>query len=241
MTGGAGGVGGAIVDRLARDRNVVVLDVDDARLDRRRSATAGTSVAWLQADICDRASVATALASLPVDLGPPLVLVNCAGLGPSYRQAVDLDDADVIRAIRVNVIGALNVSRALVPAMERAGWGRIVNISSVTARGGWRSRSEYAASKAALESFSSSMAAELGPAGITVNCVAPGHMRTELTAGGAIPWEPIVERTALGRLVEPAEVAEAVSYLASPAAGGVTGAVVHVDAGYLANQMALGT
>lgn len=240
VTGGAGGVGRVIVERLARDGRVVVLDLDEGRLERGRASTDAAAVAWVRADICVRASVDDALQRLPDGFAGPLTLVNCAGVGPSYRAALELDEEDVLRVMRVNVIGALSVARAMVPAMAAAGWGRIVNISSVTASGGWRARSEYAASKAALESFSASLAAELGIHGITVNCVAPGHMRTELTATGAIPWDPIIDRTVLGRLVEPAEVAEAVAYLTGAAAAGVTGAVLRVDAGYVSNLMAPG-
>jgi NAD(P)-dependent dehydrogenase (short-subunit alcohol dehydrogenase family) len=238
--GGAGGLGRVIVERLAAaSMRVVALDLDPDRIAKARNQTDAGGVDWKVVDICDREAVLGAYEEIS-SLGVPAVLVNSAGLGPAYKGATEVDPATVVRAMTVNVLGILNCCHAAVPFMRSLGWGRIVNISSVTAQGGWRGRGEYAASKAALESFSATLAIELGPIGITVNCVAPGHMRTEMTDAAAIPWEPIVSRTALGRLVTPHEVAEAVAFLVGEGAGGVTGTVVRVDAGYLANQLAAG-
>jgi 3-oxoacyl-[acyl-carrier protein] reductase len=237
VTGGAGGLGHVIVERLASRGPVIVLDVDQERLEHRRSADQPGQVSWHHADITDPDDVQRAVAQAAALHGPPLTLVNCAGIGPVYRDALEVGGHALLRVMQINVAGALNVCAAVVPHMRLAGWGRIVNISSVTAQGGWPGRSEYAASKAALESMSSSLAVELGAAGITVNCVAPGHMRTELTLAGSVPWEAITSRTSLGRLVTPEEVAEAVSYLTSEGAGGVTGSVLTVDSGFLARRL----
>lgn len=229
VTGGAGGIGGALVARLATTRQVIVFDVAvPADLD--------AGVTAVEVDLTDRRAVEAAVAG--IEAGPVLSVVCCAGVGPAYQTLDALEVETIRRAFEVNVIGIVNVCHAVAPAMRASGWGRIVNISSVTAAGGWSSRGEYAASKAALESVSASLAAELGPHGITVNCVAPGHVRTAMTAGAAIPWQPIVQRTALGRLVTADEVAAAVEFLLSDEASGITGAVLRVDAGYLANQLA---
>lgn len=238
VSGGAGRLGRTIVERLtAASMSVVALDFDADRIATARNETDADRVNWKVVDICDREAVIEAYEEIG-DLGVPAVLVNSAGVGPAYEGAAEVDPATVLRVMTVNVMGILNCCHAAVPFMRSLGWGRIVNISSVTAQGGWRGRGEYAASKAALESFSASLAIELGPIGVTVNCVAPGHMRTEMTDAAAIPWEPIVSRTALGRLVTPHEVAEAVAFLVGERAGGITGSVLRVDAGYLANQLA---
>jgi NAD(P)-dependent dehydrogenase (short-subunit alcohol dehydrogenase family) len=238
--GGAGSLGRIIVERLAAaSMRVVALDFDADRIARARNGANADRVDWKVVDICDRDAVVRAYGEIG-DLGVPSVLVNSAGLGPAYEGAAELEPAAVLRVMTVNVLGILNCCHAAVPFMRSLGWGRIVNISSVAAHGGWRGRGEYAASKAALESFSASLAVELGPVGITVNCVAPGHMRTEMTDAAAIPWEPIISRTALGRLVTPHEVAEAVAFLVGEGAGGITGSVLTVDAGYSANQLAAG-
>lgn len=236
--GGAGGLGKVIVERLGNSRTVIALDSDASRIDEARKAMDDDPVVWKVVDICDREAVVAAIHEVVEDFGEPGVLVNCAGVGPSYLDAIDVQPDALQEIMRVNVMGAMNSCRAVVPFMRSVGWGRIVNISSVTAEGGWRSRSDYAASKAALESMSASLAVELGPFGIAVNCVAPGHMRTQMTESSGIPWERIISRTALGRLVTTHEVAEAVAFLQSEESSGITGSVLRVDAGYLANQIA---
>jgi len=229
VTGGSGGLGRAIVGRLAEQWRVVVLDIVSPPSDLG-------STEYATVDVCDAASVQRAVDELTRD-AHSTALVNCAGVGPSYRSAVDLDPRAFHRAVDVNVVGALNSCRAVAPVMRARGKGRIVNISSVTAQGGWRWRTEYAASKAALESLTASLAVELGAQGITVNCVSPGHVKTAMTADSAIAWDALVARTALRRLVTPEEVADAVSFLVSDRASGITGTVLRVDAGYLANQL----
>jgi acetoacetyl-CoA reductase/3-oxoacyl-[acyl-carrier protein] reductase len=138
------------------------------------------------------------------------------------------------RVLDVNLTGPFLMMRAAIPAMRAAGWGRIVNVASINAERGKAGQANYAASKAGLIALTRTAARELGPRGITVNAVAPGFIETAMTA--ALP-EAIrrraVEESALGRLGKPEDVAAAIVFLSSEAAGHVTGQVLRVDGGQL--------
>ncbi len=231
VAGGFGTVGRAIVDRISKNGDaVVVLDAQEP--------PAAFPHAHYAVDVTDADAVAEVVAEVRrIQSAPPVKLVYTVGVGPRYKDTLDLTSEEFLRAVDVNVLGAVNIVRAMREDMVRLRYGRVVGISSVTGRGGWRARSEYAASKAMLESVFATLAIELGPFGVTVNCVAPGHMRTAMTDGARIPWEATTNRTALGRLVTPAEVSAAVTYFLDSDAAAVTGAVLHVDAGYLVNQL----
>lgn len=227
VTGGASGIGAATAQRLAAaGAAVVVLDRDVA-----------DTTAAVQADIGDDGAVRAAVAAAVEQLGGLDILINNAGIGAQGGVA-DNDDDEWRHVLDVNVLGLVRVTRAALPALRDSEHGAIVNVSSIAATAGLPQRVLYSASKGAVLSLSTAMAADLVGEGIRVNVVAPGTADT--------PWigrllaaadDPDGERAALearqphGRLVSAAEVAEAIAYLASPAAGSTTGSVLAVDGG----------
>ncbi len=159
------------------------------------------------------------------------VLVNNAGVA---RDGVlgTFAAGDIDAVVDLNVKGTIQMTKPVVRAMLRRRAGRVINISSVVGRSGYRGLSVYGATKAAIEGFTRGLARELGSRGITVNCVAPGYLRTEMTHGlNEEQLEQIVRRTPLGRLGEVDDVAGMVRYLASDEAAFVTGQVFVVDGG----------
>jgi 3-oxoacyl-[acyl-carrier protein] reductase len=143
-----------------------------------------------------------------------------------------MHNREIEQLLRVNVTSPIVLSKYLCRPMLAERRGRIVSISSIVARTGYRGLSVYAATKAALEGFTRSLARDLGPRGVTVNCVAPGFVDTEMTAvlaGESL--DRIRRRSALGRFPDPDEIAAAVEYLLAPASAGITGTVLTVDAG----------
>lgn len=220
VTGGARGIGRAICEALAAaGARVAVFD---------RALPADLPWPAQAVDVADPASVAAGLAALPE---PPLLVVNNAGITRD-RSIAKMSDEEWRAVLDVNLTGAFNVLRVCVPAMAAAGYGRIVNITSINGLRGKFGQANYTAAKAGLIGLTKTAARELGPKGITVNAVAPGMVLTDMAR--ALPGE-IVERaraeTVLGRLAEPEDVAAAVLFLLSDAARAVTGEVLRVDAG----------
>jgi NAD(P)-dependent dehydrogenase (short-subunit alcohol dehydrogenase family) len=229
VTGGASGIGLATARALAAQAaRVTVLDL---------AAQGPADLAYVRADVSDDAAVQEAVAAAVAYLGGLDVLVNNAGIG-AQRGVEDNSDDEWRRVLDVNVLGTVQVTRAALPALRQSRHAAIVNICSIAATAGLPQRALYSASKGALLSLTMAMAADLLPHGIRVNAVNPGTADT--------PWvgrlldsaaDPAAERAALaarqphGRLVAPEEIAAAVCYLASPAAGSTTGAALAVDGG----------
>ncbi|MGY4720926.1 SDR family NAD(P)-dependent oxidoreductase [Naumannella huperziae] len=230
VTGGASGIGAAIADRLAAlGASVAVLDVNPDGADERFLAVA--------CDVTDDGSVRTAVERVGNELGGLDIVINNAGIGAQGTVA-DNPDSEWQRVFDVNVFGMARVSRAALPWLRRSEHAAIVNTCSIAATAGLPQRALYSASKGAVLSLTLAMAADHVREGIRVNCVNPGTVDT--------PWigrlldsaaDPAAERAALdarqptGRLVSAPEVAEAVAYLASPAAGATTGTALAVDGG----------
>ena len=177
------------------------------------------------------ASVEEALRRIEDWRGPPLVLVNNAGIardGLLMRMSADAWDA----VIGTNLGGVYRLTRPLLRAMTRARWGRIVNLSSVVGRMGNAGQTNYAAAKAGIEGFTRALAREVGSRGITVNAVAPGFIDTDMTSALAqAQRNAMVEGIPLGRMGTPEDVAAVVSFLAGDGAGYITGETVHVNGG----------
>lgn len=230
VSGGAGAIGGAIARALAaRGHVVVTLDLVPGAAEHHRTV-----------DIRDREAVGAAVADVERSLGPVAVLANAAGIAPPHAPVADLRSDELEAVLAVNLTGAMHLSQAMLPGMLEAGWGRIVNVTSIQARGGWRNRSAYATSKAALRTFTEALAMEVASHGVLVNAVAPGHVRTPMTTapGVAIDWPALIARNPLGRLVTADEVAYAVAFLAGNEASGIAGQTLTVDGGYSANRVA---
>ncbi|MFJ2223324.1 SDR family NAD(P)-dependent oxidoreductase [Streptomyces anulatus] len=230
VTGGASGIGLAVARML--DAHGVAVAV----LDRNADAVPGTLTA-LGADVGDDASVREAVGAAAAALGGIDILVNNAGIGAAGTVEDNPDD-EWHGVLDVNVLGVVRTTRAALPHLRRSEHAAVVNVCSIAATAGLPRRALYSASKGAVLSLTLAMAADHVREGIRVNCVNPGTVDT--------PWvgrlldaadDPAAERAALsarqptGRLVTAEEVAAAVVYLASPAAGSVTGTALAVDGG----------
>jgi 3-oxoacyl-[acyl-carrier protein] reductase len=223
VTGGARGIGLAITRALiAHGARVHVFDMS------RGEESSGDSFQFHQVDIADSASVAAAVAGLPA---PATLLVNNAGITRD-RSILKMSDEDWQSVLSVNLTGAFNMARALAPAMREAGYGRIVNITSINGIRGKFGQANYSASKAGLIGLTKTLARELGPKGVTVNAVAPGMVMTEMAK--ALPEAFLAkarDESVLPVLAEPEDIANAVLFLLSDAARMITGEVIRVDAG----------
>lgn len=231
VTGASRGIGKAVAARLAADGAFVVGTATSKEGADAIAADLGASGDGVCLRLDDEASVTAAVARIGEQHGPPLVLVNNAGVtrdGLLMRMSA----ADWGQVLEVNLTGLYRVTRPLLRAMTRARWGRIVNISSVVARMGNAGQTNYAAAKAGLEGFTRTLAQEVGSRDITVNAVAPGFVDTDMTAD--LPdyqKQGLVARTALGRMGTVEDVAAAVAFLAGDGAGYITGEVLHVNGG----------
>lgn len=240
VTGAAAGIGASCAQRLARMGMAVgVLDLDADRCANTVTAIvgAGGRAMPLGADISDRLQVVAALNRLRAELGPVTVLVNNAGI-PGFSSFLEIDDATWDRMIRINLTGAFVVTQEVLPDMIEASWGRIINISSMAAQAGAPRMAHYAASKAGLIGMTKALAHELGPNGITVNCIPPrfitGTIMSEQSfAAGKQPLARDAEIQAgpIQRAGRPDDIAGAAAWLASEDAGFVTGQVIGVNGG----------
>ncbi|GJD50866.1 3-oxoacyl-[acyl-carrier-protein] reductase FabG [Methylobacterium crusticola] len=241
VTGAGRGIGRAIAAGFAaRGATVGVADVtpDDVAATVGLIEAAGGRAHPLRLDVADYAAVADALAAAAAALGASFdTVINNAGISPKHggvaHKAWEMDPAEWDRVIAVNLSGAFNTVRALVPAMREAGRGWIVNMSSIAGK----THSpivacHYAASKAGLIGLTKHLAAELGPFGIRVNAIAPGRIETPmvLAVSAAVNAEQ-ARLTPLGRLGAPEEVADLALYLTSAEASFVTGQTVDVAGG----------
>jgi 3-oxoacyl-[acyl-carrier protein] reductase len=169
--------------------------------------------------------------ALVESIGNVAVLVNNAGITRDML-ALRMKDADWDEVMQTNLRAVFRLSRAVMRAMMKARWGRIINITSVVGAAGNPGQANYAAAKAGVVGMTKSLAAEIGSRNITVNCVAPGFIDTDMTrALSEEQRKALLGHIPLGRLGTPEDVAAAVAYLASPSAGYITGAVLHVNGG----------
>ncbi|UOY01732.1 3-oxoacyl-ACP reductase FabG [Blastococcus sp. PRF04-17] len=240
VTGAARGIGAATAQRLAADGfAVAVLDLteDDVRDTVAAIESAGGRALAVGADVGDSEQVQLAVDRIAAELGPPVVLVNNAGVTRD-NLLFKMTDADWDLVMHVHLRGSFLMSRAAQQHMTEAGWGRIVNLSSTSALGN-RGQANYAAAKAGLQGFTKTLAMELGRFGVTVNAVAPGFVVTDMTRATAQrlgqEWEPYVAARAaaipVARAGQPEDIAHTVSFLVSEGAGFVSGQVLYVAGG----------
>lgn len=231
VTGASRGIGRAVALRLASAGAAVVVNYRE----RREAADAvvaairgfGRRALAICADVSRSADVAAMFSRVTGDFGPPDILVNNAGVA-TVRGLDDLDEAEFDRTLRVNLTSAFLCTQAALPSMRARRWGRIVNLSSVAARGGGAIGVHYNASKAAIEGLTRGYAARVAAEGITVNAIAPGPVETEMSAALAADF---IARIPVGRIGSPDEVAQAV--LATIGNGFITGQVIPVNGGLL--------
>ncbi|WP_435768691.1 3-oxoacyl-ACP reductase FabG [Nocardioides sp. SYSU DS0651] len=223
VTGGNRGIGRAIAEAFVAQGDQVAVTT--------RSGGAPAGVLELKADVTDLASVEAAFAEAEQAHGPVEVLVANAGI-TADTLLLRMSDADWDAVLDTNLTGSFRLARRAAKGMLRLKRGRIIFISSVVGLLGSPGQVNYAASKAGLVGMARSLARELGPRSITANVVAPGYVDTDMTAVLSDQQkEAIRGQVPLGRYADPAEVAGAVTWLASPSAAYVTGAVIPVDGG----------
>jgi 3-oxoacyl-[acyl-carrier protein] reductase len=219
VTGASRGIGQAIAEELAKQGAKVV---GTATTEEGAKKIGGRVLNVRDAAQCD---------ALVKELGDVAILVNNAGITRD-NLALRMKDAEWDEVMEINLRAVFRLSRAVMRGMMKARWGRIINVTSVVGAAGNAGQANYAAAKAGVVGMTKSLARELGSRNITVNCVAPGFIDTDMTR--SLPEESraaLLSQIPLGRLGSGQEVAAAVAYLASPAAGYVTGSVLHVNGG----------
>lgn len=237
VTGASRGIGRAIAAELSAEGWAVCVNYLEQKAAAedlvRRLRAQGREAIALQADVADRQAVEAMVEAVEAELGPVGLLVNNAGIS---RQGLfqDTSDADWDRILAVNLTGARNAIQAVLPHMLREKRGCIVNISSIWGLRGASCEVAYACSKAAVVGLTRSLALELAPSGIRVNCVAPGCIETDMVRVlGPETRAMLVEETPLGRLGTPEDIAHAVAFFASEKAAFLTGQVLTADGGFI--------
>jgi len=228
VTGASRGIGRAIAAELAKQGARVI---GTATTEAGAGAISAAGLAGRVLDVRDAAQCDALVGAIQKEFGDVAVLVNNAGVTRD-NLALRMKDADWDEVLETNLKSVFRLSRAVMRGMMKARWGRIINITSVVGAAGNPGQANYAAAKAGIVGLSKSLARELGSRNITVNCVAPGFIDTDMTR--ALPdaqKDALLAQIPLGRLGQPEEIAAAVAYLASPAAGYITGAELHVNGG----------
>ena len=231
VTGASRGIGQSIAEKLRSSGFFVVgtaTSYSGVELISQRLSEGGLG---MQLDIANAESIKQFADEVKEKLDSPLVLINNAGITKD-NIALRMKDNEWDDVIQTNLSGLFRITKAFLRGMIKARWGRIVNISSVVASMGNPGQSNYSASKAGLEGYTRSLSLELGSRGITVNSVAPGFIKTDMTEEiDASNQRAMLDLIPLGRFGEVSEVAAVVAFLCDDAAGYITGETIHINGG----------
>lgn len=231
VTGGSRGIGAAIVEKFAASGDLVAFVYKSSR-EKAEELALRTGAVAVCANMSDSTDACRAINECAERLGGLDVLVNCAGIA-QIKLFTDITDDEWRQMLDTDLSGAFYACRTAAPYMIRKKGGRIINIGSVWGKHGASCEVHYSAAKAGLRGLTMSLAKELGPSGITVNCVEPGVIATEMNA--CLDQETLVclcDETPLCRLGECSDVANAVYFLASDEAAFITGQCIGVDGGF---------
>tara|TARA_B100002003_G_scaffold249270_1_gene285148 strand:+ start:2603 stop:3343 length:741 start_codon:yes stop_codon:yes gene_type:complete len=235
VTGASRGIGKSIATLLVQQGLEVIGTATSEAGAESISESLGDGGKGYVLDVSDPGSIDALFATIKNDHAAPLVLVNNAGITRD-NIALRMKEEEWGAVIDTDLGSVYRVTKACLRGMTKARWGRVINISSVVASSGNPGQSNYAAAKAGMEGYSRSLAGELGSRGITVNCIAPGFIATDMTE--QIPQEQkemLLSRIPAGRLGEAGEVAAVAAFLASDSAGYITGETIHINGGMYMN------
>jgi len=235
VTGASRGIGAAIAEHLAAAGAFVIGTATSTAGAEKISATLGSQGAGYVLDVSQDDSIGAFFESIKTAHDAPLILVNNAGITRD-NIALRMKSEEWDDVINTNLSAIFRVSKACMRGMTKARWGRMINITSVVASMGNAGQSNYAAAKAGVEGYCRSLASELGSRGITVNAVAPGFIKTDMTS--KLPEEQrqaLLSRVPLGRLGESSEIAALVTFLAGDGAAYITGETIHINGGMYMN------
>ena len=231
ITGGSRGIGRACVERFAKDGHRVSF-LYNKSAEAAEALAAATGATPIQADLGDKSQATAAVAEAISAMGGIDVLVNNAGIA-AIKLFTDVSDEEWQSILNVNLSGAFYVTREAVRPMIAQQFGRVINLGSMWGKVGASCEVAYSSTKAGLRGMTMALAKELGPSGITVNCVEPGVIATEMNASlDEETLNALREETPLCRLGTPHEVAALIAFLASPEAGFITGQCIGIDGGF---------
>ncbi|WP_419419520.1 acetoacetyl-CoA reductase [Legionella sp. D16C41] len=236
VTGGTGGIGSAICQRLAKDYQVIACYFKDGRHEeakqwQKAQQEAGFNIDIVYADICKFSDCEKVTALVTERYGHIDILVNNAGITVDCSLK-KMSPEQWQQVIDANLTSVFNMTRNIIPHMIEQNYGRVISISSINGRKGQFGQCNYAATKAALFGFSKSLAQEVASKGITVNTISPGYIETNmLTSMKEEVLKSIISNIPVGRLGKPSEIAEAVAFFAAPESSFITGANLDINGG----------